>query len=134
MSKTTKIVIAVVVLIIIALAIYFFFFRSSGNQYASAATLKAINSGSFGKFVEWPSNAAAVDLELAKIDNSLVWDGADPSWKKGNIYGAAWLKGMDIAYSVDNVNKFNGDIARYVKNEKLRKPHWEVTKGSFRTT
>lgn len=128
-STKKKVIVGAIILIVILLAVWFFT-RAKGNQYAGGDTLKKIKAGNFGPWVEWPADKTAVDAEFAKLD-STPFATAPNDWPKGIIYGAAWCKGMNIAYSKANLNEFKTDIQKYVGNASLRKPHWEVTTGSF---
>ena len=127
-KKYAKIAVIAVIVVVVVYLLYSYF--TGGNAYASKSTLAEVKSGTHGTWNESKVNDLAT--ALSAIDNTPVWTGAElPIWSKGNIYGLAWLKGMNVAIDSANVNAFKADITKYVKNASLRKPHYEVTVGEF---
>lgn len=118
------VIVIVVVIVIILLWMLFKGGSGAGNKYASADTLKKVKGGTYAKWKDvWNSDA------ITKL-NSLIPGTYTTNISNGDAYGRAWLKGMDVEPTLDNVNEFATDIEAYGKAS-FKKAHWEVTTGSF---
>ncbi|MCW5907312.1 MAG: hypothetical protein KIS94_05600 [Chitinophagales bacterium] len=125
-STTTKVVVAIVVILIIILLVWAFFFRNSakGNQYASAGTIQKVKSGNYTAWKDSFNEDAITKLQ--QLIPGTYWQNIS----NGDAYGRAWLKGMNLEPTLKNVNEFAEDITQYGKAS-FKKPHWEITTGSF---
>ena len=136
MSKGLKIGLIVGLVILAIVLVWYFLFRTpaAGNAYASAATLSAIkgdtNNSQYGTEASSPWPATDADNAANAI---LTGTYPGTSFGNGGVYGHAWTKGMNIAYTAANVNQFATDIKNYGQNASLRKPNWQVAVGEFLT-
>lgn len=119
----------IVLLIAIVVYVIYYFTKSSavGNKYASAEALAAGKSGSAGTWTD-TGNDGFNDLFTLGITGEY-----SPGIYIADAMGQAWFKGMNIKLSAANVAKYGADVAKYANDSALRKPHWQVTKGSFLT-
>jgi hypothetical protein len=118
----------IVVVVVVVLIILYMLFKpgQQGNIYASAESLTKAKSGMYGGWKDaW--NPDAIDKLKQLIPGEY-----SPGISNGDAYGRGWLKGMDLEPTLSNVNEFATDIEAYGKAS-FKKPHWEVTKGSFLT-
>lgn len=129
MTTRTKLIITAVVVVVVGIIVYLIV-KNTGNKYASGATLNKIKKGGYAPFVEWPEQSVrdAADQAAAAFDGNKT---NGTAFADGVVYGAAWLKGMNIGYTSANINEFKDDIKKYVQNKSLRQPHWVVTPGEY---
>lgn len=128
LKKYGKIAIVIVVVILVIYLVYRFF--SKGNAYASKSTLDLLKKGSYGSWKEWPDDSVRTAFVTAAngIDNTKF---PGQNFTNGEVYAAAWMKGMNIEPNASNLRTFGDDIRKYISNTGLRAPHWEVTVGAF---
>lgn len=126
MNKWVKFGLIAFVVIIVVVVLYMLFkpAAAKANKYASADSIAKAKSGTYAKWADTWDNAA-----IAKL-NGLIPGEYSTGISKGDAFGRAWLKGMDLDATVTNVDTFSSDISAY-GSASFKKAHWEVTKGSF---
>lgn len=118
---------AIVLLVAIVVYVIYYFLKggpATGNKYGSAEAIKAGKSGSDGKWTD-SGNDGFSDLFTLGINGEY-----STGIYNADAYGQAWFKGMNIKESKANVAKYGSEIVAYA-NSSFKKPHWEVTVGSF---
>lgn len=126
-KKWLKWVAIVVVIVVVALVLWYMWKgNASANQYGSAEAVKAGSTGQYGAWSDSGNDAGFSALFGIGIEG-VFWQNI----YNADAYGQAWFKGMNIKLNAENVNRFKADVVKFASNASLRKPHWEVTTGSF---
>lgn len=132
MSKAVKITIAVVLVLVAIVVIYFLLRKgASGNRYGSADAVAAGTKGTYGAY-NAAYTAQDVTPAVVELKNKIAGD-YSAGISNAEAYGQAWFKGMNIAFTAANVNRYGNEAKKFADNSSLRRENWNVAIGEFLT-